>query len=83
MRSGLAFGEPGKWLTSVTRCRNRLADGAVKYANPMRAREQLYRDARLREAGFEVVHFTWQGLHSAPGQVAASIRAAFSRGGTV
>ena len=59
------------------------ADGAVKYADPMRARKQLYRDAQLREAGFEVVHFTWQGLHSAPGQVAASIRAAFSRGGTV
>ena len=58
------------------------ADGAVKYADPRRAREQLHRDARLREAGFEVVHFSWQGLHVAPGQVAASIRTAFRRGDT-
>jgi predicted transcriptional regulator of viral defense system len=56
------------------------ADGAVKYANPSRARAQLQRDARLREAGFEVVHFTWDEIILVPGQVAASIRAAFRRG---
>jgi Protein of unknown function (DUF559) len=57
------------------------ADGAVKYANTDRAISQLRRDAALRVAGFEVVHFTWQEIVRAPGQVAASIREAFRRGG--
>ncbi len=55
------------------------ADGAVKYADPERARMQLRRDADLREAGFDVVHFTWQELHLCPDQVVRSIRAAFER----
>jgi hypothetical protein len=55
------------------------ADGAVKYADPARAMAQLERDARLRAAGFEVVHFTWQNITRAPGQVVASIRTAFRR----
>jgi Protein of unknown function (DUF559) len=56
------------------------ADGAVKYASPGRAISQLQRDASLRAAGFEVVHFTWDEILRVPGQVAASIRAAFRRG---
>jgi very-short-patch-repair endonuclease len=40
---------------------------------------QLHRDARLRQAGFEVVHFTWSEIIREPDQVAASIRAAFRR----
>jgi hypothetical protein len=56
------------------------ADGALKYADPSRAMAQLERDARLREAGFEVVHFTWQQIMRAPGLVVASIEAAFRRG---
>ena len=55
------------------------ADGAVKYADPDRARKQLRRDADLREAGFEVVHFTWHELATAPHQVIDSVRAAFRR----
>lgn len=55
-------------------------DGARKYADPDRARQQLRRDAKLREAGFEVVHFTWREITFAPEMVAASIRAAFERG---
>jgi hypothetical protein len=55
------------------------ADGAAKYTNPRRAIAQLDRDARLRDAGFEVVHFTWDEMTMAPWQVAARIRAAFSR----
>ena len=55
------------------------ADGAIKYADPSRARAQLRRDARLRQAGFKVVHFTWDEIIHEPGQVAASIRAAFHR----
>jgi len=56
------------------------ADGALKYANPARAMAQLERDARLRAAGFEVVHFTWRDITQAPDQVAASIKTAFRRG---
>ena len=56
------------------------ADGAVKYADPARAIAQLDRDARLRAAGFEVVHFTWQQITRTPGAVVASIKAAFRRG---
>jgi predicted transcriptional regulator of viral defense system len=56
------------------------ADGALKYENPSRARHQLWRDSRLRDAGFEVVHFTWREITDTPEQVAASIRAAFERG---
>ena len=55
------------------------ADGAIKYADPSRAMAQLKRDARLRMAGFEVVHFTWPEITSAPAQVADSIRVAFRR----
>ena len=57
------------------------ADGAAKYADPGVARKQLRRDAELREAGFEVVHFTWRDLTTTPDQVIGSIRAAFGRGG--
>jgi predicted transcriptional regulator of viral defense system len=55
------------------------ADGALKYTDPRRARAQLQRDAKLREAGFEVVHFTWQQINWEPALVAARIRAAFKR----
>lgn len=55
------------------------ADGAAKYADPELARRQLRRDADLREAGFEVVHFSWAELTLTPDQVVRSIRAAFGR----
>lgn len=56
-------------------------DGAMKYdEDPGRARAQLRRDKRLREAGYEVVHFTWQEIMTQPAEVAASIRAAFRVG---
>ncbi len=57
------------------------ADGALKYENPARARAQLERDARLRAAGYEVVHFTWPQITQAPAQVVDSVRVAFRRGG--
>jgi Transcriptional regulator, AbiEi antitoxin len=47
--------------------------------NPGRAREQLRRDADLREAGFEVVHFTWREVVATPELVASAIRTAFRR----
>jgi hypothetical protein len=56
------------------------ADGAFKYQTPARARAQLERDARLRAAGYEVVHFTWPQITRAPAQVVGAIQVAFSRG---
>jgi Protein of unknown function (DUF559) len=56
------------------------ADGELKYDNRFEATYQLRRDADLREAGFEVVHFGWNDVFFTPMQVAASIRAAFRRG---
>ncbi|HEX7995866.1 MAG TPA: DUF559 domain-containing protein, partial [Streptosporangiaceae bacterium] len=55
------------------------ADGAIKYADPDRARQQLHRDAELRGAGFEVVHFSWRELMVNPAQVIEWIKAAFAR----
>jgi very-short-patch-repair endonuclease len=54
------------------------ADGMGKYADPQRAREQIMRDIRLREAGYKVVHFTWAELFGDPARVIARIRAAFA-----
>lgn len=55
------------------------ADGAIKYADPARAMAQLKRDARLRAAGFEVVHFTWPEITRSPARVVDSIKVAFAR----
>ena len=55
-------------------------DGKAKYREDRRnVTWQLKRDARLRDAGFEVVHFTWAEIMYAPEQVIARIRAAFTR----
>ena len=56
------------------------ADGELKYDNKFEATYQLRRDADLRNAGFEIVHFGWHDIWDTPAQVAASIRAAFRRG---
>lgn len=55
-------------------------DGLLKYADPSRAIQQLERDKRLRDAGFEVVHFTWQEITQQPAYVATAVRNAFRRG---
>jgi hypothetical protein len=55
-------------------------DGALKYADPARAKAQLRRDKKLREAGYQVVHFDWHEITTSPEHVAASIRAAFASG---
>lgn len=55
-------------------------DGAVKYADPLRARAQLERDSWLRSLGYEVVHLTWEEITTMPEFVAARIREAFRRG---
>ncbi len=56
------------------------ADGEMKYDNRFEATFQLRRDAELREAGYEVVHFGWTDVFFTQTQVAATIRAAFRRG---
>jgi Transcriptional regulator, AbiEi antitoxin len=55
------------------------ADGAVKFADPRKAIAQLDRDTRLRDEGYEVIHFTWSEITMTPEQVAGRIRAAFDR----
>lgn len=56
-------------------------DGAMKYdLDPGRARVQLERDRLLREAGYEVLHFTWDDITRNPAMVIAAIRQAFQRG---
>lgn len=54
------------------------ADGMAKYDGPQRARDQIRRDIRLRDAGHKVVHFTWAELFGTPDRVIARIRAAFA-----
>jgi predicted transcriptional regulator of viral defense system len=54
------------------------ADGMAKYDDPRRAREQIMRDIRLRDAGYKVVHFTWNELFRTTERVISRIRAAFA-----
>lgn len=54
------------------------ADGMAKYEDPGRARAQIMRDIRLRDAGYKVVHFTWSELFGTRDRVIARIRAAFA-----
>ena len=54
-------------------------DGLLKYDSGERAIAELRRDRLLREAGFEVVHVTWQELFGDPARVAGRIREAFRR----
>ena len=54
-------------------------DGLLKYDSGDRAIAERRRDRLLLEAGFEVVHVTWQELFSDPARVAGRIREAFRR----
>jgi predicted transcriptional regulator of viral defense system len=55
-------------------------DGRMKYDDPSRAVKQLDRDRQLRDAGYEVVHFSWQHINENHGYVNTTIRKAFERG---
>jgi len=55
------------------------ADGLIKYSGRNDAIAQLKRDRLLRDAGYEVIHFTWQELFSDSAGIAARIRTAFDR----
>ena len=54
-------------------------DGLLKYDSGERAIAERRRDRLLQEAGFEVVHVTWQELFGDPARVAGRIREAFRR----
>jgi very-short-patch-repair endonuclease/predicted transcriptional regulator of viral defense system len=54
------------------------ADGLGKYSDHGDAIKQLERDRRLRDAGFQVVHFTWKELFGTPELVPGRIRAAIA-----
>lgn len=55
------------------------ADGALKYGSAMDLFAEKRREDRLREAGYEVVRYTWDEVFHHPELVAARIRRAFAR----
>jgi very-short-patch-repair endonuclease len=55
------------------------ADGLRKYDSGQTAIKELARDRLLRDAGYEVVHFTWKELFTDLEQVITRIRDAFTR----
>jgi hypothetical protein len=78
------IGEDGHFIARVDFCWRRRwtvaeADGLLKYQGRDDAIKELRRDRLLREAGYEVVHFTWRELFGEPERVATRIRAAFDR----
>lgn len=54
-------------------------DGALKYTNQAALFAEKRREDRLREAGFEVVRYTWDEVLRTPEVVVARILAAFAR----
>jgi hypothetical protein len=77
-------GQDGRLIARVDFCWRRYhtiaeADGLLKYESGRKAIAELKRDRLLREAGYEVIHFTWQELFGEPALVAARIRTAFDR----
>jgi very-short-patch-repair endonuclease len=55
-------------------------DGKLKYDDRSRFGYERRRDVWLRNAGYEVVHFSWQEITAQPDYVVATLRAAFERG---
>jgi very-short-patch-repair endonuclease len=57
------------------------ADGALKYAEHgrERARAQLARDEKFRDAGWETFHFTWREIYHEPQQAIDRLRRALAR----
>jgi hypothetical protein len=55
------------------------ADGALKYATAADLFAEKRREDRLRDAGFEVVRYTWDDALRRPDALAARVRRAFAR----
>jgi predicted transcriptional regulator of viral defense system len=78
------FGHDGRLIGRVDFCWQQYqtiaeADGLLKYQGRDDAIAELRRDRLLREAGYDVVHFTWKELFAEPARVVMRIRAAFGR----
>lgn len=78
------FGGDGTLIARADFCWRRYrviaeADGLLKYQDREDMLAHFRRDRLLQEAGYEVIHFTWQELFSDPARVAGRIRAAFAR----
>lgn len=58
------------------------ADGLAKYTGDKALIAQFQRDRLLRDAGYKVVHFTWQELFKTPELVVARIQQAFATAGS-
>lgn len=56
------------------------ADGALKYAEPGDLFAEKVREDRLRDAGHQVVRYTWDEVVHRPASVAARFQRAFDRG---
>lgn len=54
-------------------------DGKIKYGDPQALWLEKVREDRLRDGGFEVVRFTWNGLRRFPRRECARVLAAFER----
>lgn len=55
------------------------ADGLAKYTSTLDVRLEKLREDRLRDAGLEVVRYTWDQAWNEPEQLAARVRRAFAR----
>jgi len=55
------------------------ADGALKYGAPADLFEEKCREDRLRDAGYEIVRYTWDDALHSPERLAARLRRAFER----
>ena len=54
------------------------ADGLVKYNSRKDLAKQFERDRLLRDAGYQVIHFTWHEVMRTPEVVIARIRSAIA-----
>jgi very-short-patch-repair endonuclease len=58
------------------------ADGLGKLAQPEDLKKQFARDRKLRAAGYQVAHFTWDEIFGTPQYVVAQVREAFAASGS-
>ena len=76
-RDGVSYRVDFRWKLYRTIAE---VDGKLKYDDRSRFGYERRRDVWLREAGYEVVHFSWQEITAQPDYVNATLRAAFRRG---
>lgn len=77
-RDGVTYRVDFMWRQSRTIAE---VDGRLKYEDRSRFGYERRRDVWLRNAGYEIVHFSWQEVVGQPAYVASTLRSAFERGG--